>query len=44
MKQIDRALPFSLRSNRRINRALRAAYQKFDRTKETLKLLRRHLQ
>jgi len=32
MKELHRALPFSLRSNRRINRALRAAYRKFDRT------------
>jgi hypothetical protein len=30
-----RALPISLRSNRKINRALRAAYRKFDRNRET---------
>ena len=35
MKQIDRALPFPLRSNRRINRALRVVYIKCDRTEET---------
>ena len=42
-EQISRALPFSLRSNRKIDQALRAAYLKFDRTEETRKLLRKHL-
>ena len=41
--QMRRPVPFSLRGNQTINRALRAAYRKFDRTEETQKLLRRHL-
>jgi hypothetical protein len=39
----SQALRFSLRSNQKINRALRAAYRKFDRTAETERLLRKHL-
>jgi hypothetical protein len=42
-KQIRRPLPLSLRSNRTIKRALRVAYRKFDRRKETKKLLRKYL-
>jgi len=42
-KQIWRALPFFLRSNQTIKRALRAAYREFDRTEETRKLLLKHL-
>ena len=42
-KHISQALCFSLRSNQKINRALRAAYRKFDRTPETERLLRKHL-
>lgn len=44
MEQIDRALlSFPLRSNQRTNRALQAAYRKFDRTEETRRLLRRYV-
>src|SRR5262249_62123847 len=42
-RTISRPLPFSLRSNRKINGALRAAYLKFDRTAETAKLVGKHL-
>jgi hypothetical protein len=42
-KQIRPALSFLLRSNRSINRALRAAYRKVNWTKQTRKLLRQHL-
>ncbi len=42
-KQIRRPLGLSLRSNRTIKRALRAAYRKFDRSQETRRLLRRYL-
>jgi len=42
-KQVRRPLPLSLRSDRIINRALRAAYRKFDGTQETRKLLEKHL-
>ncbi len=41
--QMRRPISLSLRANRNINRALRAAYRKFDRTVETEKLLRKHL-
>jgi len=34
---------FSLRSNQKINQALRVAYQKFDRSAETEKLIRKYL-
>jgi len=42
-EKMSGTLPLSLRSNQKINAALRAAYRKFDRTEETEKLLRRHL-
>ena len=35
--------PRALRSNRMIDRALREAYQKYDRTEQVQKLLRRYL-
>jgi len=39
-----RPLPsFSLRGNQTINRALRTAYRKFDRSAETERLLRKYL-
>jgi hypothetical protein len=40
-KNTSQALRFSLRGNRKINQALRAAYRKFDRTAETETLLRK---
>ena len=42
-QDIARLAPRALRSNRMIDRALREAYRKYDRTEQTQKLLRRYL-